>query len=225
MNNEPKVLVNFIFTRDTMIFYNHALKNFKNLKFKNKLAVFSFPNDFDGSKPETQGVNESAALRGLAVDYANKHNVKWILFVNPSLQLESDTIEKLLAVEKPLVGAMICPTNDVSKISGNNYVDRINFKTKWLKQSNLANDGYIDHVPDDLLLIACGVYTKIDFTKYTGCSVIKNRNTSISEWLQIEYYKKFKILPFLCTSCCPWYYNQNGMAYAYKLGTKVWMVK
>jgi GT2 family glycosyltransferase len=106
--------------------------------------VFSYPNDFDGSKPKTQGVNEAAALRGLAVDYANKHNVKWILFVNPSVQLEPDTIEKLLAVKKPLVGAMICTTNERFKISGNNYVDRINFKNKWLKQSNLRYDGYID---------------------------------------------------------------------------------
>ena len=80
----------------------------------------------------------------------------------------------------------------------------------------------VDGISGAQLLMARGIYHRVDYSGYTGPNTIPGRFTADDEYVQIKIYDSLKIRPKVATDCRSWHYNNDGRAYRVWGEVKLW---
>ena len=197
-------------------------KIFNSLTYKNKLAAFIDEQDYLQLRDLPTGEQRAAAGRDIGIALAIKKNVDWILFLDLDIEPDVDIIEKMLAVKHPIVGSLNAFKHDSWRIMGHNYKNRKTLVKQWLKRSDVDKNQYVHCVSDKILLVARGIYNKVDYSDYKGPNFLPNYYMTSGEYYQNRLFEKMKILPKVCSNAFSWHYNEDGTALKLFGKTKIW---
>lgn len=197
-------------------------KIYQTLDYKNKECAFIDEKDYPELSRYQTGEERAAAGRQIGIDIAREKNPDWIFFLDADTEPEHDAIEKMLALNHSLVGGLHAARGNSWYAIGHNYKDRKTFERIWLKRSELVNNPTVDGISGGHLLVARGIYYRVDYSGYTGPSTIPLRFTADDEYLQIKIYNSLKVRPKVATDCRSWHYSDDGRAYRVWGEVKQW---
>ena len=220
--NEEKVLVATIFNEINQEKISNFCKICKSLTYNLKSAAFIDDVTYSELRDFPTGDERAAAGRDIAFRLARLISADWILFLDPNVEPECDVIEKLLAVKHPIVGALNPVGRDPWLPDAYNYENRKKLIRRYLKKSNVDKNNYVDFTSFKTLLIASGIFNKVDYFGFETFKKNYCRNVSIDEYYQLRLFEKMKIRPKVCSLCLPWYHHTDGHAYKLFGKTKIW---
>lgn len=218
------VLVIYVYTKDQEYCRFLYPKIFNSLSYKLKSAAYIDQTKLSGSGGLVSGELAAAAGRQAGIKLARELQPDWLLFMDLNLEPEPDCIQKLLAVKHALVGGLQASGGDSWHIVGHNYKDDKKTKKLWLKPSDVDKNQTIDCISGACLLIARGIYERIDLEGYVGLDTVPGRNTTWNEYFIDKICNSLKIRPHACYKSRPWYYHTNGRAYKLFGEQKIWKV-
>jgi len=218
------VLVVYVYTKHKEYCRFLYPKTFNSLTYKKKLAAFIDEKDYPQLRDLPTGEQRAAAGRQIGIEIGRKKNVDWIFFLDLDCEPDSDIIEKLLAVKHPIVGGLHAARGDSYHIIGHNYKNRKTMERVWLKRSDVDKNQYCDGISGGTLLVAKGIFNKVDYSGYQGPNTILGRYTADDEYFQIRLFEKMKIRPKVCSNAYSWHYHENGRAYKLFGKIKIWKV-
>lgn len=195
---------------------------FNVLTYKNKICAFIDEKDYPELAKQPTGEQRAACGRQIGIDIARKKNVDWIFFLDLDTMPEPDAIQKMLKVKHGLVGGLHSARGNPWHIIGHNYKDRKSLERVWLKPEAMVGNPIVDGISGGHLLVARGIYKRVDYTGYIGPSTIPLRFTADDEYLQIKIYESMKIRPKVATDCRCWHYSDDGRAYKLFGEVKQW---
>ena len=197
-------------------------KNYQLLTYKNKKCAFITERECPELGRQPTGEQRAATGRQKGIEIAKEENFDWIFFLDVDTEPEPDTLEKLLAVKHPLVGGLHAARGNPWHVIGHNYKDRKSLERIWLKRGNLKGTPEVDGISGGCLLVAKGVFHRVDYSGYVGPSTLPMRYTADDEYLEIKIFNSLKIRPKVATSCRPWHYSDDGRAYRIWGEVKQW---
>jgi hypothetical protein len=197
-------------------------KNYQLLNYENKECAFIDEKDYPELQRQPTGEQRAACGRQIGIEIAREKNPDWLFFMDLDVEPEPDAIQKMLAVNHPLVGGMHAARGDAWHLIGHNYVDRKNLERVWLKRSEMVNNPEVDGISGGHLLVARGIYHRVDYTGYVGPNTIPLRFTADDEFLEIKIFNSVKIRPKVATDCRCWHYSDDGRAYRVWGEVKQW---
>jgi len=188
-------------------------KYYKSLTHKNKDIAFIDEKQYPELNRLETGEERAAQGRQIGIEIARKRKADWVFFLDLDVEPDVDIIQKLLAVKKPLVGGLHAARGNANHCIGHNYKDRKTLERVWLKRSELKGIPTVDGISGGTLLVARGIFERVDYTGYTGPAVIPNRHTMDDEYLLLQIYKSLKIRPSVAVNAKSWHYSEDGRAY------------
>lgn len=188
-------------------------KIFNSLTYKNKRITFIDEQGYPELNREPTGEQRAARGRQIGIEQAREQDVDWVFFLDLDTEPDVDIIEKMLAVKKPLVGGLHAARGNPWHCIGHNYKDRKSFERIWLKKSDMKGVPVVDGISGGTLLVARGLYSRVDYTGYLGPSTIPNRHTADDEYLELKIYESTKIRPVVAIDAKSWHYSDDGRAY------------
>ena len=197
-------------------------KIFNLLTYENKSVAFVDEKNYPALNRFPTGEQRAAGGRQIGIDIARKGNYDWVFFLDLDTEPEPDAIQKLLAVEHPLVGGMHAARGNANHLIGHNYEDRKSLKRIWLRRDKMKNNPLVDGISGGHLLVAKGIIDRVDYSGYIGPATIPLRLTADDEYLEIKIYNSFKVRPKVATDCRCWHYNDDGRAYRVWGEVKQW---
>jgi hypothetical protein len=197
-------------------------KNYQMLTYENKECAFISEREYPELDRLPTGEQRAACGRQIGIEIARKKNPDWLFFMDIDNEPDPDAIQKLLAVKHPLVGGMHAARGNAWNLIGHNYKDRQSLERIWLKKEDMVGNPTVDGISGGLLLVARGIYSRVDYTGYQGPSTIPLRYTADDEFLEIKIYNSTKIRPKVATDCRSWHYNDDGRAYRVWGEVKQW---
>ena len=168
------------------------------------------------------GEDRAAAGRQIGIDIAREKNPDWLFFLDVDTEPEPDAIEKMLKVNHSLVGGLHAARGNPWHVIGHNYTDRKTLERVWLRREEMVGNPTVDGISGGHLLVARGIYDRVDYSGYVGQSTIPNRFTGDDEFFEIQVFNSLKIRPKVCTDCRPWHYSDDGRAYRVWGEVKQW---
>ena len=216
------VLVVYVYTEYNKYCRFLYPKTFHSLTYKNKTALMVDEDRYPILKEQPTGEQVASTGRQIGIDEAKKRGFDWVFFLDLDTVPDPDCIEKLLAVKHPLVGGLHCARGNAWQIIGHNYKNRKSLERKWLKMSDVDKNQYVDGISGGTLLIAKGIFSRVDYTGYKGPGTIEGRHTADDEYLQIKVFNSMKIRPKACFDCRSWHYHSDGRAFKLFGKVKVW---
>jgi len=217
-----KVLVGYVYTDYKQYCRWMFPKTFDMLTYKNKVAFLADEDHYPILGNQPTGEQVASTGRQIIIDKARELDVDWIFFLDLDTEPDPDSIQKLLAVKHGLVGGLHCARGDAWQIIGHNYKDRKKLDRIHLKESDVKNNNEVDGISGGTLLVARGIFNRVDYTGYKGPNTIDGRFTADDEYLQIKIYESMKIKPHVAFNCRSWHYDQSGRAYKLFGKTKLW---
>lgn len=197
-------------------------KFYNSLTYENKQVAFIDEKSYPELLRYPTGEQVCAAVRQIGIDIAKRANYDWIFQMDLDSEPEPDTIQKLLAVNHPLVGGLLAARGNAWQVIGHTYKDRQSLERIWLKKEEMVNNPYVDGISGGALLIARGVFHRVDYSNYQGPNTIPLRFTADDEFYQIKIYNSLKLKPKVATDCRIWHYNDDGRAYRVWGEVKQW---
>jgi len=216
------VLVVIIFTHHKQYCRFLYPKIYQVLTYENKKCAFIDEKEYLELLRQQTGEQRAAAGRQIGIEIARKENVDWIFFLDADTEPDPDAIQKLLAVNHPLVGGLHAARGDSWHVIGHNYKDRKTLERIWLTREELKNNPYVDGISGGTLLVAKGIFYRVDYTGYLGPGTIPGRFTADDEFLEIKIFNSLKIRPKAATDCRSWHYSDDGRAYRVFGEVKQW---
>lgn len=218
----PSVLVVQVYTHHKQYCRFMYPKFFNSLTYKNKDIAWIDEQRYYELKREPTGEQRAAKGRQIGIEIAIKKDVDWIFFMDLDVEPDVDIIEKMLAVNKPLVGGLHAARGNANQCIGHNYKSRKSLERVWLKRKDMKGTPTVDGISGGTLLVAKGLFHRIDYTGYLGPGTIPERHTADDEYLQIQIYKSTKIRPVVATNAKSWHYSEDGRAYKLWGKIKIW---
>lgn len=197
-------------------------KNYQVLEYPNKECAFIDERNYPELARQPTGEQRAAWGRQIGIDIAREKNPDWIFYLDLDVEPEPDAIEKLLAVKHSLVGGLHAARGDANHLIGHNYKDRKSLERIWLKKENMVGTPTVDGISGGHLLVARGIYDRVDYSGYIGPSTIPQRYTADDEYLEIKIFDSLKIRPKVATNCRCWHYSDDGRAYRVWGEVKQW---
>jgi hypothetical protein len=197
-------------------------KIYQTLDYQNKECAFIDEKNYPELNRLATGEERAAKGRQIGIEIAREKNPDWIFFLDADTEPEHDAIEKMLAVNHSLVGALHSARGNPWHAIGHNYKDRKSLERIWLKRSELINNPTVDGISGGQLLVARGIYHRVDYSGYVGPATIPLRYTADDEYLLIKIYNSLKIKPKVATDCRSWHYSDDGRAYRLWGEVKQW---
>ena len=196
--------------------------NYQCLTYGNKECAFIDEKEYPILTRQATGEQRAAAGRQIGIDIARKKNVDWVFFLDLDTVPEPDTLEKLLKVDGGLVGGLHAARGNPWHLIGHNYKDRKSLERIWLRKEDMKGTPTVDGISGGCLLVARGIYARVDYSGYIGPSTIPNRHTADDEYLELKIYESLKIRPKVATTVRPWHYSDDGRAYRVWGEVKQW---
>ena len=218
-NKQDSVLVIQVYTHHKQYCRWMYPKMYESLTYKNKSALFIEEKKYPILTRCDTGEERAMTGRQIGIDVARELNPDWIFFMDLDLEPDPDILEKMLAVDWGVVGAMHGARGNANHCIGHNYKDRKGLERVWLKRGELQGSPEVDGISGGSLLLSRGVYSRVDYKGYIGPGTIPLRHTADDEWLLLNIYKSLKIRPKVATNAFSWHYSDDGRAY--KLWGKV----
>ena len=197
-------------------------KIYQQLSYPNKDCAFIDEKHYPELARQSTGEQRAAKGRQIGIEIARRDEFDWVFFLDLDTEPDPDAIEKLLAVKHPLVGGLHAARGNPNHVIGHNYKDRKTLERVWLKKSELKGYPYVDGISGGTLLVARGIFHRVDYTGYLGPSTIPLRYTADDEFLEIKIYNSLKIRPKVATDCRSWHYSDDGRAYRVWGEVKQW---
>lgn len=216
------VLVVYLYTKHKEYCRFLYPKVFDMLTYQNKSALFLDEERYKELRGLPSGEVRCAVGRNMGIMEARKRNVDWVLFMDLDVEPDPQTIEKLLAVKHGVVGALVAARGNAWQVIGHNYKDRKTLKRIWLKPSDVNANQEVDGISGASLMLARGVYSRVDYSGYTGPDTIPGRFTADDEYILIKIYNSLKIRPMVASNCFQWHYDSDGRAYKLFGKQKIW---
>lgn len=218
------VLVVQVYTKNKEYCRHLYPKIFDSLTYKNKVAGFIDEKNYPPLFGFVTNEEGNAIGHQMGINIAISQNIDWILFLDLDIEPDVDIIQKMLAVKHPIVGSLVASKNGTWQIMGYNYKNRKTLDRVWLKKSEVNNNQEVDSISGSTLLVARGIFNKVNYSGYTGSNTIPGRYTSDDEYLLLNIFKHMKIRPKICSNAFSWHYNEDGHAYKIFNKIKVWKV-
>lgn len=216
------VLVVYVYTHHKEYCRFLYPKTFNSLTYKNKKAVLIDEENYPILKKQPTGEQRASTGRQIGIELARKGDFDWVFFLDLDTFPDPDCIEKLLAVKHSVVGGLHCARGDAWRIIGHNYVSRKSLERRWLTEASVAKNNEVDGISGGTLLLARGIFHRVDYSGYTGPDTIPGRYTADDEYLQIKIYNSLKIRPRACFDCRSWHYHSDGRAFKLFGKQKIW---
>lgn len=216
------VLVAYVYTHHKEYCRFLYPKTFNSLTYKNKTAAFISEDKYPILTQQATGEERAAAGRQIGIDIAREKNVDWLFFLDLDTEPDVDCIEKLLAVKHGLVGGVHAARGNPWQIIGHNYKSRKTLERVWLRDSDINAGQKVDGISGGTLMVARGIFSRVDYKGYKGPGTIPGRHTADDEYLEIKIYESLKIRPKVAYDCRSWHYSDDGRAYRYKGEIKIW---
>jgi hypothetical protein len=105
---------------------------------------------------------------------------------------------------------------------GHNYNNRRDLERSYLTRGQLVGTPEVDGISGGILLVARGIFMRVDYTGYVGPNTIPLRYTADDEYLLIKIYNSLKIRPVVATNARSWHYSDDGRAYRLWGDVKQW---
>jgi len=216
------VLVVIVYTHHKQ--YSRFLypKNYKILNYKNKDVAFIDEQHYPELTRKSTGEERAACGRQIGIDIAREKDPDWIFFLDLDTEPEPNAIQKMLKVNHGLVGGLHAARGNPWHLIGHNYEDRKSLKRIWLKREDMKGTPTVDGISGGHLLVARGIYHRVDYSGYIGPGTIPLRHTADDEYLQLKIYESMKIRPKVATDCKCWHYSDDGRAYRLWGDVKQW---
>jgi hypothetical protein len=148
-------------------FSRHLYPKFYNaLTYENKRALLVDQEHYPEIKGYTTPESVMAAVREVGIKIARTENFDWIFQMDLESEPEPDTIQKLLAVNYPLVGGLMASRGGAWQVNGHNYADRKTLTKEWLTQEAVKDNAMVDFIGGGCLLIARGIYFRVDYLNF-----------------------------------------------------------
>jgi hypothetical protein len=197
-------------------------KIYQSLTYKNKYCAFIDEKKYPELTRCSTGEERAATGRQIGIDLARHGNFDWLFFLDLDTEPDPDCIEKMLSLNYPLVGGLHAARGDPWHAIGHNYVSRKTLNRVWLKKSDLENNPVVDAISGGMLLVARGIFSRVDYSGYMGPHTIPLRFTADDEFLEIKIFNSLKIRPKVASNCFSWHYNDDGRAYRLWGEVKQW---
>ena len=218
----PKVLVVVVYTAKKGYCEWLFPIVFDKLTYENKTPLFVTEKNY----PELDDCSTGEAIcslgRNIGITYAKEHGFDYILQLDSDLDTPEDTIERLLATGKPLVGGAVAARGNENALIGHNYKQPSDFERLQINKEYGVGLVEVDGTSGSCLLIARSIFSKISLDSYTGPAVIRHRYTGEDEYYQMLVFKKFGIKPFIDFNLKPWHHDANGWKYRLWGDKKYW---
>ncbi len=164
-------------------------------------------------KNETIGENIVAVGRNFGLHFAREKNFDYVFFLDLDLEPDPNLLSELVKLDSPFVGSLVAARGNPNQIIGHNYADRKTLEREPLYYPDLKHGQEVGAISGASLLIHKSIFNEVDYSDYAGPNTIPGRFTADDEWIALEIYKKFKILPKIITSAFSWHYNDDGYKY------------
>ena len=188
-------------------------KFYNSLTYKNKEIAFVDEQGYPELTRKQTGEERAAYGRQCGIELAIKGGYDWVFFLDLDTEPDVDIIEKLLAANAPLVGGLHAARGNPWQCIGHNYQDRKTLEREWLIPSGLRKNREVDGISGGTLLVAKGIFNRVNYEGYQGPNTIPLRFTADDEYLQIKIYESLKIRPTVAVSAKSWHYSDDGRAY------------
>jgi len=219
---KPTVLIPIVCSGPKTWAFRFFPKFAKAIKYPYKEVLLITGKNCPELKKITVGEQIAATGRQFAINYAKKHNFEYIYFLDLDLEVQSDILHSLLSVKHPLVGSLVAARGNPFLVIGHNYgsfsaLDRIP-----LYYPDLKTGDEVGGIGGCSLLVHKSIFSKVDYSGYTGPRVIPGRHTADDEYLQIQIYKKLRIKPKIYVGDTSWHYHEDGFTYSLLGKKKKW---
>lgn len=194
----------------------------QSLTYQNKEIVLVDEKNYPDLITCQTGEERAALGRQIGIEIARKGDYDWLFFMDLDVEPDPDIIEKMLACKAPLVGGMHAARGNANMAIGHNYKDRKSLERTWLTRGQLTGMPEVDGISGGILLVARGIYMRVDYTGYIGPGTIPLRYTADDEYLLIKIYNSLKIKPVVATNAGSWHYSDDGRAYRLWGEVKQW---
>jgi len=219
---DPSVLVAVVFTHHKQYCRWMWPKFFETLTYGNKYGAFIDEKKYPELGRQPTGEQRAACGRQIAVELARKGNYDWLFMLDLDTEPDPDCIEKMLALEYPLVGGLHAARGNAWQSIGHNYKDRKSLERIWLTENDLKGNPVVDGISGGMLLVAKGIFHRVDYSGYQGPHTIPLRFTADDEFYEIKIFNNLKIRPKVASNCKSWHYGDDGRAYRLWGEVKQW---
>ena len=216
------VLVVIVFTTHKQYCRFLYPKIYQLLSYKNKKCAFITEKECPELGRQPTGEQRAAAGRQAGIQIARKEDFDWVFFLDADTEPDPDIIEKMLAVNYALVGGLHSARGNPWNCIGHNYKSRKSLERVWLRKEELKGTPEVDGISGGTLLVAKGVFHRVDYRGYIGPGTIPNRYTADDEYLQIKIFESLKLKPKVATTAKSWHYSDDGRAYKLWGEVKQW---
>ena len=216
------VLVVIVYTHHKEYCRSMYPKIYNILDYKNKDIAFIDEKFYPELTREPTGEQRAARGRQIGIDIARKKDVDWLFFLDLDTEPEPDAIQKMLKVKHGLVGGLHTARGNPWHLIGHNYKDRKSLERIWLKKEDMKGTPTVDGISGGHLLVARGIYQRVDYSGYIGPGTIPLRHTADDEYLELKIYDSLKIRPKVAIDCRSWHHSDDGRAYRVWGEVKQW---
>lgn len=211
--DEPRVLVGIVYTHHKQYCRFLYPKIFEKLTYANKEIAFVDEKNYPQLMGKNTGEERAAGGRQILIEIARAEKVDWLFMLDVDTEPDPDIIERMLAVNHPIVGGLHAARGNPWRCIGHNYTDRKTLERVWLKKTELKGNPTVDGISGGTLLVARGVFSRVDYSGYIGPGTIPGRYTADDEYFLIRAFLSLKIRPKVCSDAKSWHYSDDGRAY------------
>ena len=188
-------------------------RSYAQLSYKNKELMFITDINTPSIKKGTTGEEICALVRQKGIERARKEKFDFIYQLDVDFLPDPNTLERLIAVDGPIVGGMVAARGNANEVIGHNYTNRNDLTREPLRRYQLKNVVHVGGTSGADLLIRCDVFSRIDLKDYTGPDMIAGRYTAEDEFYQIKAYRELGVVPLMRTDVRGWHYDEDGFTY------------
>ena len=188
-------------------------RNYKILSYANKELIFITPFNCPALRDCTSGELVCGVGSQAGIEIARERGFDYVFFLDYDCLPDPHIIERLLALNVPLAGGMLCARGNENKVIGHNYIDRENLVRRDLTPEELTEPCFVDGISGGLLLIARSIFEKVDLSGYTNPAAIPGSWICDDEFLQLAIYDRLGIKPMVDPEAKACHYCEDGYYY------------
>jgi hypothetical protein len=208
-----RVLVGIVYTKHKDYCRPLVPDIFNRLTYPNKQLYFVTDRFVNKLSALPNGELRAAKGRDAIIMEARAIDADYILFLDVDTICDKDAIEKLLAVDYPLVGGLHAGRGLPYSIIGHNYSPAGTLNRVPIEVGEGRGVVEVDGISGGFLLVGKKIFSVVDYGGYQGPATIPGRFTADDEFLEIKIRTMTGAKPKLDLNSQSWHLSDNGLAY------------